>query len=300
MEGNNIQLGDKLVGEIQGEFYIPSYQRGYRWDEIQVRALLDDIYESEGKPYCLQPLVVRKDDNGRYEVIDGQQRLTTIFIIYKYMVNRWPDYIEDIRYSISYETRNENVDFFNHIDDEEKANSNIDFYYINKAYKTIEDWFSQPKDKKPLHIAGKLTEYFDTSVKVIWYELLSSSQAEAISLFTRLNIGRIPLTNAELVKALFLCRQDDDELNKQLEEKRQTEIALQWDTIERDLHDENFWYFLTRKQAKEYPTRIELLFDFMASKQEGERDKYATSFGSTISVRTYRIYGPTSTSISIA
>ena len=188
------------------------------------------------------------------------------------MVNRWPDYIEDIRYSISYETRNENVDFFNHIDDEEKANSNIDFYYINKAYKTIEDWFSQPKDKKPLHIA----EYFDTSVKVIWYELLSSSQAEAISLFTRLNIGRIPLTNAELVKALFLCRQDDDELNKQLEEKRQTEIALQWDTIERDLHDENFWYFLTRKQAKEYPTRIELLFDFMASKQEGERDKYAT------------------------
>ena len=67
MEENNIQLGEKLVGDIQGEFYIPSYQRGYRWDESQVQALLDDIYESDGKPYCLQPLVVRKDENDRFE-----------------------------------------------------------------------------------------------------------------------------------------------------------------------------------------------------------------------------------------
>ena len=276
MEGSSIQLGDKLVGELQGDFYIPSYQRGYRWDESQVRALLDDIYESEGKPYCLQPLVVRKDDDGRFEVIDGQQRLTTLYIIYKYMVKRWPDYIEDIRYSLSYETRKENVDFFNHIDDEGKANSNIDFYYINKAYKTIKEWFAQSRPKKPLHIAGKLTEYFDNSVKVIWYELQSASEAEAISLFTRLNIGRIPLTNAELIKALFLCRHDDDDSNKQLEEKRQTEIAMQWNTIERELHDDHFWYFLTRKQTENYPTRIELLFDFMACKQEGEWDNLAT------------------------
>ena len=36
----------KIVGDIQGEFYIPSYQRGYRWDESQVCALLNDIYEN--------------------------------------------------------------------------------------------------------------------------------------------------------------------------------------------------------------------------------------------------------------
>lgn len=275
MEGSKIQLNELVVGKIQGKFYIPSYQRGYRWDETQVRALLDDIYDSNGKPYCLQPLVVRKDED-RYEVIDGQQRLTTVYIIYKYMVKRWPDYIEDIGYTLSYETRKENVDFFNHIDDENKAKSNIDFYFINKAYKTIEKWFEEPREMKPLHVAGKLTEYFDKYVKVIWYELQSASEAEAISLFTRLNIGRIPLKNAELVKALFLCRQSNDELNKQLEERRQSEIALQWDIVERELHDEDFWYFLTRKLSKDYPTRIELLFDFMASKQDGERDKYAT------------------------
>ena len=35
MNENNIQLGEKIVGDIQGEFYIPSYQCGYRWDESQ-------------------------------------------------------------------------------------------------------------------------------------------------------------------------------------------------------------------------------------------------------------------------
>lgn len=35
MIDNNIQLDVKLVGKIKGEFYVPSYQRGYRWDESQ-------------------------------------------------------------------------------------------------------------------------------------------------------------------------------------------------------------------------------------------------------------------------
>ena len=85
MAENNIQLEERLVGKIEGEFYVPSYQRGYRWDESQVTALLDDIYGSEGNSYCLQPIVVRKDERGRFELIDGQQRLTTLFILYKYM-----------------------------------------------------------------------------------------------------------------------------------------------------------------------------------------------------------------------
>ena len=88
MEGNKIQLEEKLVGLIEGEFYVPSYQRGYRWDETQVRALLNDVYENKDNPYCLQPIVVRKDPQGRYELIDGQQRLTTLYIIYKFIAVR--------------------------------------------------------------------------------------------------------------------------------------------------------------------------------------------------------------------
>ena len=98
----------------------------------------------------------------------------------------------------------------------------------------------------------------------------SGSEADAISLFTRLNIGRIPLTNAELVKALFLCQTD------QVTKSKQMEISLQWDTIERELHDDDLWYFLTRKNAVTYATRIELLFDFMACKSDDEREQFFT------------------------
>lgn len=60
-------------------YWIGAYQRGYRWTELQVKQLLDDIWdfiqtsEEKGRTvfYCLQPLVIRKLDDGRYEVVDG-------------------------------------------------------------------------------------------------------------------------------------------------------------------------------------------------------------------------------------
>ena len=66
---NEIKLDTKLVGDITGDFYVPSYQRGYRWGETEVVRLLDDIYSTEGKRnYCLQPVVVRKNGD-RYEYL---------------------------------------------------------------------------------------------------------------------------------------------------------------------------------------------------------------------------------------
>ena len=82
---NKIELREinKLIRE---SFFIPTYQRGYRWDKQQVTELLNDLYEFKGGDnsfYCLQPIVVKKRQDGRFDVIDGQQRLTTIYIIQK-------------------------------------------------------------------------------------------------------------------------------------------------------------------------------------------------------------------------
>lgn len=203
MEQNKIQLEEKLVGDIEGNFYVPSYQRGYRWDDSQVNALLNDIFENGDKPYCLQPIVVRRDYQGRYELIDGQQRLTTLYIIYKFMKTIFP--VVDVKYTLVYETRSENSDFFNDMGNEEKAETNIDFFFIHRAYKTVEAWFAAKGPTQSIYIVTDFLKYFDKQVRVIWYELKDGTEEDAISLFTRLNIGRIPLTNAELVKALFLC-----------------------------------------------------------------------------------------------
>ena len=85
MSDNNDKLGLRKLEKLAGEKYlIPHFQRGYRWDILQVRALLDDIKEYiDNKPdsfLCLQPIVVY-EKNKQYVVIDGQQRLTTLALI---------------------------------------------------------------------------------------------------------------------------------------------------------------------------------------------------------------------------
>lgn len=277
MTEQNIQLGDKLVGEIEGEFYVPSYQRGYRWDETQVCQLLNDITENGDNAYCLQPLVVRKKAEDVFELIDGQQRLTTIYILMKYIKDMYKPRLK-LNYTLSYETRKGSSDFLMNME-EGKANDNIDYWFMYNTYKTIDSWFKKQEEKgNDQQAADLLALYFfpkvgngiGGNVKFIWYEVQGVDDKDAIALFTRLNIGRIPLTNAELIKALFLCN------TKQMENKRQLEIALQWDTIERELHDDDFWYFLTKKKAEDYTTRIELVFEFFASERSNQNDSLST------------------------
>ena len=91
-----VKVSDLLDDRL---FFIPSYQRGYRWTKQQVYDLCNDLLEytlkgnkSSESFYSLQPLIVRKGQfeiNGElreaYEVIDGQQRLTTVF----YYIDSW-------------------------------------------------------------------------------------------------------------------------------------------------------------------------------------------------------------------
>jgi len=257
----------KTVNELRKEiaFSIPSYQRGYRWDEQQVLNLLDDIYDfmqsGSSEFYCLQPVVVREHDNQNmpgyknYEVIDGQQRLTTIKIILSYLGRA--------NYPISYETRPDSEHFLNNLDSVED-HKNIDYYFFRKAYDTVLEWFSQPREdgetlEDEFHIAlGK-------SVKVIWYEV--DPTIEVREVFSRLNIGKIPLTNAELIKALIL----------KSDEKRKLERANEWDSIERKLRNDRLWYFINPK--KDYSSRIELLFDLYTKNTRAvSPDKFFTFY----------------------
>ena len=62
------------------EYIIPIYQRKYAWENKEIEQLLEDIINAEGD-YYLGTLIVNKQNNGKYEVIDGQQRLTTLYLL---------------------------------------------------------------------------------------------------------------------------------------------------------------------------------------------------------------------------
>lgn len=272
---NTLEL--KSVADLQKPklaFYIPDYQRGYRWTRRQVEDLLNDIFEFSQKEnagiYCLQPLVVIKKSseeqlldrvhaakdldevkrilNGQWEVVDGQQRLTTIRLILE--VLNCPCY------DITYQTRENSAEFLNTITTkgEKDAKTNIDFYRIYEAYKKIDEWLKE--------IDGKQKERFQNvllnQVKFIWYE----TQENPKEVFTRLNIGKISLTNAELIKALLLNKSnfgscDDDKIRLW-----QQETAMEWDVIEYALQSNEFWLFLNAP-GDERPTRIDYVFDMI-------------------------------------
>lgn len=128
-----MNLEEKTIGDIKGEFIIEAYQRGYRWSTDEIEHLLNDIDEVvDGQNYCLQPIVV-KNVGGVYELIDGQQRLTTLYLIMKYLSL-------ELNYSIEYTTRKsenghigskELLENINTID-LDSPSSNIDELFIKK------------------------------------------------------------------------------------------------------------------------------------------------------------------------
>jgi hypothetical protein len=200
------QLGLKRVGDIAGSFFVPAYQRGYRWDQEQVSLLITDIWENQDKDYCLQPVVVKQRADGRLELIDGQQRLTTLYLILLYMKNeRLQNF--DLQFTIEYETRPRSGDYLATLD-ETRKDENVDFFHMYGAYHRIKAWFDGHESKRQ-HVADKFFGFLRKRVKVIWYE--ASHDVDSTALFTRLNVGRIPLTNAELVKALLFERFPEDE-----------------------------------------------------------------------------------------
>lgn len=263
MHDNDLQL--RSVNELLNEsFFIPNYQRGYRWTARQVTELLEDVFafmkeqrRAKGEFYCLQPIVLawrQKEED--WELIDGQQRLTTIFLVLSFFNNRFTAEERTEFFSLKYQTREESAVYLRTLD-EEGSRRNIDFYHIWQAYQAIREWFKVNKS-----FINDMESAFLNDVRVIWYEV--HRDVNPISVFIRLNMGKIPLTNAELVKALFLKGSNFEKEGVRARHLLQLKIAQEWDEIERRLQDDAFWFFLAN--VRQEANRI----DFILSLRAGE------------------------------
>ncbi|MBI3235323.1 MAG: DUF262 domain-containing protein [Bacteroidetes bacterium] len=270
---NILQL--KTVKELTAlSFFIPSYQRGYRWSVKEVEDLLNDVFEFrpkevEGKNektwYCLQPIVITKRDDSFYEVIDGQQRLTTIFLILHFLNQQYTKDFQEPIFELEYETRSDSAEFLKELGNAIDS-SNIDFHFMSQAYAAIGSWF-----RKPGFDRNDFQSKFNFNTKVIWYE---SIEDDPIAIFTRINIGKIPLSNAELVKALFLNSSNfEGKKNSDKIRLKQIEISSEWDQIEHALRNDRLWYFIGGNEI--VTNRIEFILNLM-NKESDPDDTYST------------------------
>lgn len=280
---------DKLMGRT---FFVPSYQRGYRWGRQEVEALLNDLWEfylqTEEKPdeeerenlleknknlfYCLQPVVLYKDkdEQARENLLDGQQRLTTIYLLLSYLdVRRREEGYDKPLFTLTYTTRKDSTDFLAKklfAAEGSKEASNVDYHYMRAAYGYIKDWFTQA----PKHpgAAGKLIPLLldedgkGPNVRVIEYYVEDDS--DPIDVFLRLNQGKIPLTDAELTKALFLQSDKYDAKLLPYVSPKLDLIAGEWYAYEQQLSVPKFWHFISPYDAQSTSPSIRLLLELAA------------------------------------
>jgi hypothetical protein len=224
------------------------------------------VQNSDGQTtwYCLHPLVVCRNESV-YHLIGGQQRLTSIYLILYYLNMGLVENRRKKLFVLNYETRPS--DWINVIDDGTNAQDNIDFLYIYNAYQTIKKWFADFQVDED-DFRSKLSN----SCKFIWYDIAQKglSNVREEDVFIRLNIGKISLTDAELIKALFLNSSNFSKGTSENEVAlRQLEIASQWDIIEEELTNDEFWYFINGK-SNPIASRIEYLFGIIAQNEKND------------------------------
>lgn len=311
----------KLLKDVVGFSYvIGSYQRGYRWDEVNVRELLEDIFEDKlvedyrfpknnymdenevitelnscvrDTEYCLQPLVLKKNDSG-YSVIDGQQRLTTLYIIMKALCSV-SDKKFPIKFSIEYKSREKSKEFLQTLSDESES-TNIDAAYILQAYLFAKKWFLERNmafiellDENFVECdESRLVSAFATylykilleKTKFIWDEIDESSadmNKKEQKIFADRNTGRLELTDSELIKSLFMNPEYYGKGEVNLKD-RQTLISEIWDIYENELHNDELWKFLpissSVRAEYELLTRIDAIFLLLIKKNNIEPNQY--------------------------
>lgn len=201
-------MAERNVSELLNEghsFFVPFYQRGYRWTDEEIEQLLDDLsgWKSD-QGYFLQLLVVCwNNEENRYNIVDGQQRLTTISLIL--------ENLGATGFDIAYARGEKGA-----ADERFRAN----------ARRIISEWLSRVDVDKDLLKKNILNAAF-------LYHKVPPEEEEAM--FQQLNTWRIPATDAELVKCIVLSKGEPEIISRR---------AHEWDLVERSLQDNFFWGML--------------------------------------------------------
>lgn len=299
-----IKCEKKVIREIFNMWYcIPDYQRAYVWDTDQVRDLLDDTIsayrENKEAQYFLGSMVLKineKSENNvsytEYELLDGQQRITTVFLILacmRDMLTDYPQYQQSLsgfvyqaedailqqpeRMRIIFNIRSDVRDFVNEYikplhgtcDDallKEKMQAkdvNISIRNMSNAMLVAHEFLEENKSE----IIGYLSYFLN---KVLMIYVATEELQDAFQLFTVLNNRGVKLSSSDILKAENL---------KELSAADRTSWATRWEEME-TYFGEDFDKFLSHIRTilvkkKQTTTLLKEFDEFVYSNQEYDR-----------------------------
>ncbi|MEI0445761.1 DUF262 domain-containing protein [Brachyspira intermedia] len=287
-QGNDIIESVKEIFSNGRIYNIPEYQRGYKWSEKDVNALLNDIdnfkvdEKDNSKFYCLQNITIKKQENSNfYEVIDGQQRLTTLSILLSYLLDLEEN--NNGEYKIKYSIRKESQEFLyklleetnnDYLNDNLSYNDNFnnavknliekykeenkdydsqDVFHFCLAKHTIINFFDKFDEDKKKSFTTKLLN----NVKLIVNDVSSNNNVKGETIFKNLNSNKVALEYYDLIRAIFITRVKKEGNDIDLAEKR-IKIGI-------DIDNMNIWW--SDENVKEYfrmfsnENNISMLYD---------------------------------------
>ena len=259
---------DSNVCQESVTFIIPYLQRAYKWKEKQAKQMLEDFSEflkQEKTYYCMQPLDVVKTEDNKYELLDGQQRLTTLLILWRILFEDnkentfYPYIFEYERDSSESNTLLNRYSFITESDEIKKGeHRNIDEYYMSKVYGAIKQYFIDNSDNQKEDFK-KLLKGEGKHILFLWYEV---NEEEKHTTFANLNSGKIELTCSELIKAILLSDDNKESSdNNGLPDK--SLVAAQYAEMEEAFNDDRLWYMLQTDEPLYNGSRMDLLFNMV-------------------------------------
>ncbi len=294
------------LSDKKADFLIPDYQRPYAWGEDECATLWDDLFAfaipgddytqfDENEEYFLGPIVTFKNEDGKLEIIDGQQRLTTIMLLLRAFYPRFEFMQDDESVSIRQSLERciwKTSEFDKPFKDQLKIDSEVasdddkeEFLYIlrtgdagsdkksryAKIYRFFEDQISEF-----VEAYSSYTPYLPNRImkNVILLPIEAESQSTALRIFSTLNDRGMPLSDADIFKSQFYKYYTDkgekDEFVKRwrnLEELCERIFKPMQGTPMDELFS-RYMYYLRAKEGNRNTT-TEALRNFF------ERDQYA-------------------------
>ena len=189
------------------KYIIPLYQRAFAWSDKEICQLIDDINDFSADYYYLGSLIVNLNKDGKYEVIDGQQRLTALFLLL--------DYVGDYNWGsdrLSYECRERSNFTLNRL--AEFTNDSVESYFANSekieeslitGRKIINDKFRTDNIKKDMFIANLK--------KVILYRIEVPPHTDLNRYFEIMNVRGEQLEQHDILKAKLMEPLNEHERN---------------------------------------------------------------------------------------
>lgn len=248
-------------------FQIPDYQRPYAWEDDQIEQLWDDIlsaFESGDEYYFLGPVILAQTESGYFEVVDGQQRLTTLTILFcvlrdfhlkklkgkaEVLKNQISNAIESLvdkkyrlrlitqaRYHIPFEQEILKKVMLPQKSLTKKDKQKSKFKFMNAAL-ILKRKLDELTDESGIRRVKNLVSYILENVVMI--TITCSDRVSAIKIFQIINTRGLELSLADLVKSSLLSRIEDD--------KKHDQFMSLWSGIENvvETNDESMTDLLT-------------------------------------------------------